>query len=547
MAIPANDYFQIVQSFLLKNRKKDAAQALWPWIVQNEQSDKIWKELEENQYLAILGHGSASKTFTCAQWFLLDWWTDPEHTALIVTSDTVASMGRRVWSDMKILFQKCKVKMPGELIDSKGLIIYDPNDHKNAIAAIAAESDNAQSKIQGIHTKRVRVLIDEADNAKSRSIWSALANLGTSGELKVAALANPEDRFSDFGQHIEPVDGWSSIHPEADFKWKSKVGWTVLRLDGLQSPNIIANEDKYPFMLTNKHVNDIIEKHGENSLEWWKYIRAWYPPEDQTNTVFSFELIEKAKKNKIVWYSSIQAISACDPAFEGGDNCVQAFGHFGRLAENPLKTALLVYKFVKIKRKDMHKELHLDFADQVIQNCKDEGVAPHLFCMDSTGNASFMASYVKTVWSSDILAVCFAGNASEDRIFQEDELTAKQRFDRFVTELWFGGRDWMKAGLIQLEACPNELSVDLTSRKYFLKGKGISSIEEKKVAKSRGVGSPDYGDAFNLLVHCLRYRGNVTKPSVTGEAKKVDHLQRFQKKSFSYKASYGVKEPENGY
>ncbi len=539
-----SEYQAAVFSLLRRGDKKGAARLLWKDVQLNEQSDKIWTALDENPYLAIMGHGSASKTFTCAQYFLLEWWTDPENTAVAITSDTSDSMNRRVWSDIKMLFRSARIEMPGELIDSRKLIVYSKSDHKNAVAGITAESDNAQSKIQGLHTKRIRVLIDEADNEKSNSIWSALANLATSGDMRVCALANPENRFSYFGQHVEPENGWSSVNPECDFKWKSKKSWTVLRLDGLQSPNIASKVDRFPFLLTNENLDKIIEKHGTNSLEWWKYVRAWYSPEDATNLVFPQDLIEKARKNDIVWYSSVQAISACDPAFEGGDKCMQYFGLFGRLASNPNKTALVINKAIHVKRKDMEKELHIDIADQVIQNCKDNGVAPRYFCMDSTGNASFMASYVKTVWSPEILPVQFAQACSDQRIFQEDSQVASERFDRFVTELWFVARDWMKAGLVHIKDCPPDLAVQLGARRYKLKGKGISCIESKIEMKERGLKSPDDADAFCLLVHCLRHRANIPKPSITGKDDRPDKLARFKKASFNYNMDYGVKEPE---
>lgn len=535
-----NEYFAVVQQLLAENKKKKAARLLWPWITQNYQSDMIWDELESNQYLAIMGHGSASKTFTCAQWFLLDWWTAPHQTALIVTSDTVPSMRRRVWSDLKMLFSKSKISiMPGRIVDSKGMIIYSKEDEKNAIHAIAAESDDAQSKIQGLHTKRVRVLVDEADNEKSRSIWSAIANLSTSGEIKVCALANPENRYSDFGQHVEPENGWTSVSPEADFAWRSKVGYRVVRLDGLKSPNIVSKKDDFPFLLTNSSVDEIIEKYGVNSKEWWKYVRAWYPMEDTASLIYPFDLVEKARNNMITWYSSVQGVSSCDPAFEGGDACIQSFGQFGRLADSAHKTGLLVQEFVTIKRKDANKELHIDFADQIIDNCKQRGISPFYFVLDATGNASFMAAYIKTVWSKEILAVQFADSASDKRIFQEDAQPCNERFDRFVTELWFAGRDWMKAGLVQLRSCPNQLSIDLTSRKYRLKGKGISSAESKLEMKARGLKSPDYGDAFNLMVHILRYRANLQMPSVTGKDLKNDPMAKFRKKTFSFTTAYG--------
>lgn len=215
----------IVLQLLKQNKPKEAAHLLWPWMVQNEWTEKIWNAMDKHRMLCIMGHGSASKTFTAMAYNLLDWWSNPAETAVIVTSDTVDSMKRRVWADLKILYTKGSDRvsgMPGTLLDM--ILRSAQTDGKNAIHAVAAESKDSQSKIQGIHTKRTRVLFDEADNKFSNSIWSALGNLGTSGDLRWVALANPFNRESEFGRKCEPVNGWDSVNPETDFEWEGVTG-----------------------------------------------------------------------------------------------------------------------------------------------------------------------------------------------------------------------------------------------------------------------------------------------------------------------------------
>ena len=128
-------------ALLKENRKKDVASVLWPWFDFNDQTQLIWDALEKHDYVAIMGHGSASKTFTCAAWFLLDWWAWQWKTALVLTSDTVPSMQRRVWSDIKMLYSKIPVPMGGILVDSKRMIKCTDIDDKNAIHGVAAESE----------------------------------------------------------------------------------------------------------------------------------------------------------------------------------------------------------------------------------------------------------------------------------------------------------------------------------------------------------------------------------------------------------------------
>lgn len=530
-----------VATFIASGDKKSAAKLLWPWLTENEQTDKIWACLDKYSYLAIMGHASASKTFTCAAWFLLHWWENCKETAILVTSDTIASMNRRVWSDIKILLSKTSVPMPGLLVDSKRMIKHSQADDKNAIAGIAAESDDAQSKIQGVHTKQIGLLIDEADNKLSKSIWGAMSNLGASGEIKAVALANPVDRIGDFGKNCEPAEGWGSINPESDFEWESRTGWHVLRLDGLRSPNIILGEDKYPFLLTNKGLEDIRKQKGENSLEWWCYVRAWYPPMGTNTSVFTQEIIQKSR-GKHIWYGATTKIASCDPAFEGGDDCVLMLGTMGRLAENPKRTGFVLDKEIIIKRKDTAKPVTIDFGDQIIKILDDEDVEGKNFAIDCTGNALGMSDYIQHARKQAHIAVNFGGSPTDMLITGEDSKKASERYDRFVTELWYSTREWMKLGLFKIPRLSRSLEIQLESRLYDLIGAQRKiRVQTKEEMKKNGFGSPDFGDTACLLCHVVRTRSDTPTPSLF-EKKQYNPMKRFQRQAFNFRQDYGVKD-----
>lgn len=532
------EYQTMLLELLCQNQKKKVAQVIWPWIDFNEQTERIWNALEQYQFLAIMGHGSASKTFTCAAWFLLDWWTRQDQTALIVTSDTIPSMQRRVWSDIKTLHTKIPVPLGGVITDSKRMIKHSDFDDKNAIHGVAAEAEDAQTKIQGIHTKFVRVLVDEADNKYSRSIWKAISNLSTSGDIRVAALANPVDRSSEFGLHCEPQNGWSSINPEIDQEWESRMGWHVLRLDGLKSPNLTLGYDKYPFLLTNLGVNRIRDESGEQSMDWWCYVRAWYPPEGSIQRIFSPDIIDKLSV-PFTWYSHVTPCAACDPAFEGGDDCILAIGQMGKL-DDRVKFGLKVNEFFAINRKDVSKPVTIDFGDQIIAILKSHQVDPINFALDSTGNALGLSDYIRHTWSHNVLPVSFGGSPTMMRMTGNDSKSAAERFDRFVSELWYVAREWTKTGLVWVKDAPRELKQQLEGRLYELQASsGKIKIEPKVMMKKRGLDSPDYADTLCLLVHLVRTRAQGYMPSFN-PGKKVDQLRAFKKNASDFEANYGV-------
>lgn len=439
------------------------------------------------------------------------------------------------------------LNLTASVLDSKRMIRRDINDSKNAIHAVAAESDDAQTKIQGIHAKRTRVIVDEADNPYSNSIWGALVNLLTSGHFKCAALANPDDKNSEFGFHCEPMDGWDSINPEVDSEWESKLGWHVLRLDGLQSPNIKLGYNKYPFLLSNEAVKETRETKGVNSRSWWTYIRAWYPSDSLVSNIFSSGIIAKTTK-PIVWYTTKKPMATCDPAFEGGDNCSLCLGFMGRMAENPERTGVEVNEFIRIKRKDMDKTLGFDYADQIVAILKDRGIQPEDFAIDTTGTQGPFADIIEEKFGKGIMRVQFGGSPTDRKVTAEDTGAAKERYKTFVTELWYVAREWCRLGLVYLKDPPRDLRIQLEARRYALKGKDAKSgrevimAEPKGEMKARGLTSPDEGDAFCLFVHLARHHALGFLPGTFKDGKTVSSMKMFRKNESVWQQSYGVED-----
>lgn len=524
-----------------------AAELAWPWFQQNEWSDKIWAAIEKHDRLCIMGHASASKTFTASIWFLLNWIAHAETTALILTSATISSMDRRIWADFKILWNKSKVDFSsiGSILDAKRLIRQSIMEGKAAVHAVAAESEDAETKIQGLHMPHNRVIVDEADNPYSSSIWPALTNLGSSGHLKVVALANPADKNSEFGFHCEPVDGWDTIDPEHTFEWDSKMGWHVMRLDGLESPNIKAGKDVYPYLLSNASVIETRDNKGTQSPEWWTMIRAFYPPEGLIHTIFPGGLISKCNK-PITWYRQTTPIAACDPAFEGGDSCVLVIGKMGRIGPTPERTGVEVDEFIKIKRRDMGKPLAFDFADQIVAILQDRKVSPKHFAIDTTGTQGPFADIIEEKLGKGIMRVIFGSAATTRKITNEDTNTAKERYKTFVTELWYVAREWCRLGLVYVKDPPRELRIQLESRRYELKGKDAKSgrevimAEPKTEMKSRGLGSPDEGDAFCTLIHLARHHALGFLPGSFSDGTPTKFKKKFSANASIFTQNYGV-------
>lgn len=532
---------------LAQNDYKSAAQLAWPWFKQNEWTDKIWACIEKYDRLCIMGHAAASKTFTASIWFLLDWIAYAETTSLIITSTTIGSMDARIWADFKILWTKSRIDLSSiaSILDAKRLIRQSISNAKAAVHGITAESDDAQTKIQGLHMPRNRVIIDEADNPYAASIWPALTNLGAMGHMKWVALANPSDKNSHFGFQCEPKDRrWDEIDPDRDFEWEGKLGAHVLRLDGLESPNIKSGKDEYEYLLNNLTVQQTRDDKGTNSPEWWTMVRAFYPPEGLVSTIFPGGLISKCDK-PITWYGATVPAAFCDPAFEGGDSCSLCLGKYGRLAQSPERTVIEVERFIKIKRKDTSKPLAFDFAEQIVGHLRSHGVTPRNFGIDTTGTQGPFADIIEQMFGKGIMRVTFGGSATKMRVTNEDTGVAKERYKNFVTELWYVAREWCRLGLVYVKAS-RELRIQLESRRYELKGKDSASgrevimAEPKTVMKARGLGSPDEGDSFCGFIHLVRMHSQGFVPGSFSDKTSTKFKSKFQRNQTIFTQTYGT-------
>lgn len=535
-----------------------AARMAWPWMKVNPWTTKIFDVLAQYPRVVILGHASAAKTFTSAAWCLLNWWywvhVKDWEMGVIMTGPTIPSMRQRAWGDMKRLFHQTKHPLPGKIVDHRLCIRLNELDDKHTIQVTAGDS-RAESKIRGLHTPKLIVDMDEADNPMNEAAWEALDNLEASGDVQIIAKTNPTDPNTPLGMACEPVRGWGSVNIDSDHEWDSRLGWHVLRLDGLRSPNIVAGRDEYPFLMKNDYVAGKRKDPGERGAAWFTYVRAWFPEEGMVQTVFPRELVNAALANKQKFYGETTKILAFDPAFsEGGDRPVVGIATVGREARDPMKCLLRVDSINILKRRNNTLLAHQDYAMQCADIAIAENIDHNNIVLDNTGAGLACGDILCAKVGPGIMRVGFGGAATVGgRILGEDSRTCDERFDRFVTELWFAGADWMKANLIffsELLLADTEmiraLRIDLEARRFTQLPREKSRIESKKEMKERNLPSPDIGDMFNLLVLMARRRFAEKLPSALPHDARIVKDYRVRKRQqsgirrgWNFKPQYG--------
>ncbi len=438
-----------------------------------------WCSYEE---IGMTGCASAHKTFMFSLLALCEWLGAPNRTRVILTAPTVPSLRGGVWARIKEAYTEIRQSigsdLPYNMVDSKNTLQFTKGDDENCIIAVAVDSgsiDMAIGRIQGKHPARVIIMIDEAAQTQP-AIFFARSNLRTGTSFyRCVAIANAVDQFDAHGGFCEPVAGYSTITVE-DETWETRTG-VCLHFDGLKSPNVVLGQKRFPKLFSQEDIDQKRHDHGENSKEWWMYVRGFWAPTGLQDTVMDGAMINAGGATRTAQFIGAFTKKAfLDPAFSvGGDRCILRFAKFGELIEG--KMAMVLWDRIHIKLiEDPNLPKNYQIADRVIAECQARDVLPRDFGCDVTG-ASGLADIIEQRWQATIYRLSFGGLASEKPMSSKDSRPAKHVCANKVTELWLRVAKMVEQGLIrEMDAA--------TAREFCIRR--VETKGEKKCVESKG-------------------------------------------------------------
>ncbi len=400
---------------------------------------------------------------------------------------------------------------------------------KFMIQGVATDSaDKAAGKLRGQHADRRRIVVDEAQDVAD-SIYTAFSNAMSAPDFVGILLSNPVEKLSAFGDWCKPKGGWHTI-TESSVHWETeKPDGICLHFDGLQSPNLKAGKDLFPFLFTQKYCDGIRATFGENSVQWWMYVRGFFPPDGVVARVWPSSALELAD-HSIEFDYLPQGVASLDPAFEH-DDCVLTIGKLGKLRDG--KSCICATESIKILTAtgEGQKPKEYQIAKEVMRICKERNVAPENFIQDTTGNGRGVFGVLQVEWSPKINGVSYAGEATERPMRLNDPKPAKDQVKYFVAELWFRASflasEGMLCGLKNLDPRTRD---DLSARRYEVK-KHLMEVETKKDMKARLNHSPDYGDSFVQFGELMIRKGLLGSIPGVKNLHKWDHFKRLAQKA----------------
>lgn len=471
----------------------------------------------EHDYLSVAGCASSGKTDFFAVWGILNYLGDPRHTMVLVTSTSLKDSRKRIWGAIRDYWQAVP-GLPGKLVDSLGLIRFEEegvtSSDRCGITLIAAEKKrekDAVGKMIGFKNKRVLVICDELPELSEAILEACYSNLAPSARgsgryFQLIGIGNPNSYYDPFGVFSKPMHGWSSISP-MDEEWETEKGYCI-RFDGERSPNILAGEELYPWMITQEKIDQAKKDLGPDSLAYWRMMRGFWCPTGGSDGIYSeADIIRNEAEKTPVWLEPPIKVAALDPAFtNGGDRCPLYFGLLGRNQDGLVTLCYDEYVLLSEEVAIKDEPRAYQIVRQFRQHCEDREIPPHNVAFDATGGGAPFGDVVAALWSSEVLRVNFGGKASDMKISALDKKKGSERYVNRVTEIWFSGKEFLRTG--QLKGISRDLAKEMCSRTYSTEKTTQMrvKVESKIEMRSRMGKSPDLADAAFILLDLCRQR-----------------------------------------
>lgn len=497
-------------------------------FIWNEWTEMVLRAFIEEREVSLAGAGATWKTTSLAVFALCFWLADPFNTRVVITSTTLDGLRARIWKEVMKFWRPIaignQVNHPHPKVQT---IRGDDGYGIFGIAVEAGDVDKAVENIQGRHAPRTLVEVDEMTGVSS-AIVKAGANLEKGARVfKMLGSANPEDQFDQHGQFSEPEQGWAAVNQDTG-KWRTKRGGVCIHLNGLKSPNVMAGKNVNPGMITPEDIEVSRRRDGENSPAFWKYVIGFWAPAGLSKKILTATILDKFKaRSEATWVNQPTLLASLDPAFEGSDRRVLRFGKCGMMDEPQLEggskrsNALLFTGYLLLKVDVTSKEpIHYQLARQTREECKQRGIEPYYFGMDSTGEGGGTADIFKREWSQDFLETEFGGRASDRQVSDINPRKGYEEYYDRISELWYQFRHAVERN--QIRGLDTETAYEFCQREYGMAGARVW-VESKKKMKERIGRSPDLADAAAVMLEVALVRGLLPSATVFAPDMKTPH------------------------
>jgi hypothetical protein len=441
-----------------------SAMAPAAWIAQ-QLGEETWSKQREiadsvatKRYTAVQSSQGIGKSWLAAR--LVAWWCSahPVGEAFAVTT---APSGDQVdailWRELDRAHQAGQ--LDGALTGQSGTRWWRVGGAAVALGRKSTDfvdSERAAATFQGIHARRVLVVLDEAVGIQPW-LYEAVDSLVTNDDSRVLAIGNPTDPASTFAEVCAPGSGWNTIKVSA-FDTPAFTGERV-------------SSDLLAMLPSRTWVEERAKRWGVESSRYIARVLGEFPDQADDGLI-SRRWIAAARERDL----SGEAVA--DPgmlAFDIGRTGDETVGYLvrggmARLAhaahgQDLMRTTGAIVRLIGHRR---------DGAARVV--------------VDATGLGFGVVDRLR---EQGIGVLAFQG---------AERAWRPTRFLNRRAETYWRLREEFQAGRIDLDPDDDELAKQLAQIRWHENSKGQVVIESKESMRRRGVTSPDRADALAMAV-----------------------------------------------
>lgn len=430
---------------------------LFLWSVQRE----VMELLRDYRYVAVPSCHDAGKSFLAAA--IACWWLDsnPVGDAFVVTTaPTDAQVKAILWREIgkmqragklqgKVTKQAHWYMGPGDT----ELVAYGrkPQDH--------VSKEEAMQAFQGIHARKVLILIDEGCGVP-KWLFDAADSLATNEHARVLVIGNPDDPGAHFAKVCQPGSGWK-----------------VRPISAFDTPNF--TDEQVPeylrdLLLSRIWVEERRRRWGENNPLYQSKVLGKFPEVGDHNLISPAWVL--AAQNRTVVPNQFDTVLGVDVARFGSDETC------GYLRQGyHVRLAFCGHGWPTTETAGKVKQIIFGNIHPVRAQVDDVGVGGGV--LDMLTEDGFDAVGLN------------GGSAATEKLKD-----GRARFVNARSEWYWQLREMLQDGLLDLDPEDEDLAAQLVDIRWGTNSRGQIWVEPKDDMKDRGVDSPDRADGLVYAV-----------------------------------------------
>lgn len=549
---------QIVQTFLDEDNYLFAGCLMLPSRLFNPDiqygKDIIASYMPAKQLL-LQGANGTGKSWLLSVLAFLDWRRDPFFTMIKMAAVNEPHLKGTLIANISRLCEDCHFPIP---IEENEMNVRVKGSHKDmGISGVLFPNGAAPSgRIRGYRPKpirkephprfgfmsRSRFMGDEAQfygEGVFKDFGSLQSAMSGPDPVKIVMCYNPTGPDVDVVKLAIPHQGWRAEDIETLYKWKSRRGWDVLRLDGARSENVVARKTVFDGIQTYEGYMGFVSGSSGAEAEYYEKARGWVPIKGAVNIVISNDLIGRCRGN-LNFIGKVLNIAHLDCAYQGEDSPILTISRYGMcnyvITENGDKKDFVDYLnpaekkprrcFQADQQFKLPNTTPTELAEEVMRICRELNIPPDNVVVDGSGNGFGTYSHLAKYWGN-VLYIQWGRKATDLKVLHEDQEPASAVYDNIISEMWFSMRRWMESGCFWISTTihPSPINEQMTTRRYNRIRGALLRVEAKPEYKARGHTSPDEVDSLIMGIQLIRERFYHLLPGMQVDAQYTEEVK----------------------